>query len=671
MSEEAAAKRRKTDDDTMAPGEGADGGGTASVSSDVMSNMKQQIMLQMKNEMNQQLLAMKADINQQMDLRILKMENDMKMEKDNAALLKNDLEQQIVQLKRDINEQKLSENDMKLMKNELDQQINELKSDLIQHKLEAIQQREYSNEHIFELENQVHRLTDKCRSLERTVKLLTTPKNEKWEYKVPVIPSRHWIDVGISDEETDEDYCERVKPLLDTMKEKTCGLRGGIYIRGICLGNKDGMMIFHDDILLPHWNQLADALQLSTYSDAPITIDISNVELVKGVLLLIEPALSTKSFKHFCLDSNEFQDGHTGIKFAINVIQNNWKLESFKWVNNPVNCRGYGIKLANTILNHPSLCTIVIHHFFTGTTEDELNGHIMLCRLLSASRWTETAAKRLGPFPNGDKEIELVFTNNNVRTMGSTHIPDFIDENSPLAYLNLSGNHLNDNDARFIADALRVNTKLKSINLGANNITSVGFNALKIAIFNTSSLNAVADSNHTCTIKGVGVEPSWINNKSNEKQVNRDRKLFTLLSTRSHEGSNVSLLDKELGEDSLKFAPKVLGFLNTYHHQMFTRRLAITFDILRNWRMPELYEYQRASRKPTSIVLVRNIPTECSDSTLTKLFSQHKGYKKLTTIGEGYASIEFGTKEEATAALQQLNGFKESTWSSALNLTYD
>jgi len=40
-------------------------------------------------------------------------------------------------------------------------------------------------------------------------------------------------------------------------------------------------------------------------------------------------------------------------------------------------------------------------------------------------------------------------------------------------------------------------------------------------------------------------------------------------------------------------------------------------------------------------------------------------------VGEGYASIEFETKEEATSALQQLNGFKESTWSSALNLTFD
>lgn len=182
-------------------------------------------------------------------------------------------------------------------------------------------------------------------------------------------------------------------------------------------------------------------------------------------------------------------------------------------------------------------------------------------------------------------------------------------------------------------------------------------------------MNAVADSNHICAIQGVGIEPSLINNSSKTKQVNRDRKIYSLLSTRCHEGTNASYLEQELGEDGLKFAPRILGFISSY--QMHATPLAIMYDILRNWRMPELYEYQRAPRKPTSIILVRNIPSECSDSTLTKLFSQQKGYKKLTAVGEGYASIEFGTKEEATSALQQLNGFKESTWSSALNLTFD
>ena len=289
MSQEAAAKRRKTDDSTMAPDEG-DGDSTAAISSDVMSNMLKQQMLQMKNEMNQQLLAMKAD--QQTDLRMLKMENDMNMEKYNAALLKNDLEQQIIQLKRDINERKMSENDMKISMNEQKIEMNEQHVRILT-----------TQQHNIELQNQVHTLTAKCRSLERTAKLLTASKNEKWEYKVPEIPSDYWLNLGITDEDDDEDYCLRVNKLTTVMKEKTCALRRGGYIYDLRLSIKD-MTVFHDDIMLPHWNQLADALQLSTYSDAPISIEISHVELANEVLDLLESAFSTKSFREFSLDGN-------------------------------------------------------------------------------------------------------------------------------------------------------------------------------------------------------------------------------------------------------------------------------------------------------------------------------------------------------------------------------
>jgi len=421
------------------------------------------------------------------------------------------------------------------------------------------------------------------------------------------------------------------------------------------------MTVFHDDILLPHWNQLADALQLSTYSDAPISIEISHVELDPQVLDLLESALTTKSFSHLTLDGNEFH-GHTGIEFAINVIKNSWNLKIFRWRNNSVNCITSGIKLANTILNHSSLYAIQIDRFFDGGTEDDVNGYHMLSRLLSVSEWENTV--------NGELYSDLIaFTDNNVRTLGRTCISDFIAANLPLGSLNLSNNYLNDIDADLIAESLRVNTKLKSINLGGNHITSVGIDALKRAIFNTSSLKTIdVDSNHMCSIKGIGIEPSLINNLSNGKTVNRDRKIYSLLSTRCHEGSNASHLDKEFGEDGLKYAPKVLSFISGY--QMHATPLAIMYDTLRNWRMPELYEYQRAPRKPSSIIFVRNIPTECSDSKLSALFSRRTGFKEFTTVGEGYASIEFETESCATFAYQQMKGYKESTWSSALNLTF-
>ena len=47
------------------------------------------------------------------------------------------------------------------------------------------------------------------------------------------------------------------------------------------------------------------------------------------------------------------------------------------------------------------------------------------------------------------------------------------------------------------AKALKRNNTLKELNLGFNRISSVGFEALLCAIFDTSSLNALLDSNQT------------------------------------------------------------------------------------------------------------------------------------------------------------------------------
>lgn len=76
-----------------------------------------------------------------------------------------------------------------------------------------------------------------------------------------------------------------------------------------------------------------------------------------------------------------------------------------------------------------------------------------------------------------------------------------------------------------------------------------------------------------------------------------------------------------------------------------------------------------ASSTPSSLLLARNLPTECNDMMLAMLFRQYAGYKEVKMIGEGNATIEFGTENEATSALKGLNGFKLTT-SSTLDLTY-
>lgn len=76
-----------------------------------------------------------------------------------------------------------------------------------------------------------------------------------------------------------------------------------------------------------------------------------------------------------------------------------------------------------------------------------------------------------------------------------------------------------------------------------------------------------------------------------------------------------------------------------------------------------------ASTAPSSLLLAKNLPSECNDMMLAMLFRQYSGYKEVKLVGGGAATIEFGTENEATSALKGLDGFK-LTSSNKLDLTY-
>ena len=65
--------------------------------------------------------------------------------------------------------------------------------------------------------------------------------------------------------------------------------------------------------------------------------------------------------------------------------------------------------------------------------------------------------------------------------------------------LDLYGNNIGDQDAVAIAAALKYNTNLRLLCISDNSLTEVGHVALRRkAEFDKTSLNAAADSNHTC-----------------------------------------------------------------------------------------------------------------------------------------------------------------------------
>ena len=188
---------------------------------------------------------------------------------------------------------------------------------------------------------------------------------------------------------------------------------------------------------------------------------------------------------------------------------------------------------------------------------------------------------------------------NNIQTGGGTAISDYLATNPPLTDLYLRNNHLNDEDAVLIARALKHNSTLQILGLEENNITKFGRSALSKALYDTTSLNSMSDCNHTCEISGINLRNDIPCNQDYRctARENRECKLYHLLSLRNREESNVRHLNSEFGDDvedevTLKLVPRVLESVhcsNGYRPDT-VRPLSITYEILRGWKMPELYE---------------------------------------------------------------------------------
>ena len=247
----------------------------------------------------------------------------------------------------------------------------------------------------------------------------------------------------------------------------------------------------------------------------------------------------------------------------------------FSWTKNSIESVEDANHLVEAVIGHPLIDSIRLHNYFG----ENVDAYGTLCSLLASN-----------------KDFSYIdFASNNIRTGGRTEIPDFLARNPPMECLYLTNNHLDDNDAVMIARALGRNTNLRCLRLGQNDITDIGRDALRNAIFDSLSLNAVAASNHSCQIKGL--ELGNINDDEEEPKVNRGRNIFSLLSSRNREGVNVQHFDAEFEDDSLRVVPKVLEAVNVYAgyaSAAAVHPLSVMYEVLRSWKMPTLYENNRA-----------------------------------------------------------------------------
>ena len=132
----------------------------------------------------------------------------------------------------------------------------------------------------------------------------------KWDYSAPDVPTSHWIDRGF-----DGNYIGGMTRFLREIKDCTCQLRSGTCRENIYLGSGFGAndfvgandsVLLHDDALLPHWEEFANALQLYRNPEASHNCAINNIQLTPSIISLLTPALKCKPISFFGLGNNVF-----------------------------------------------------------------------------------------------------------------------------------------------------------------------------------------------------------------------------------------------------------------------------------------------------------------------------------------------------------------------------
>lgn len=439
-------------------------------------------------------------------------------------------------------------------------------------------------------------LKNSCRSLQNMLTSVLDKHDQHqqdWTYSAEDIPNSYWVSLGF-----DEDYAHQMALLLDNMKDYTHKLRSGNPVEKIAVAASSslgGTMLLHNDRLLPHWNELVNALsqyQLSKHHGRQCLalFEIGpTVQLHPKVLLLLAPALKKLHMKELSLKNNRF--GRKGVLFLSDILQSNPFLERLTLGINHCESVSDMMCISNSIVSRSAYSPFnTLNLYFTFNGNDPAIMHTLL---------------------NSCYRLENLYLNgNDIGSVGAFLIANFLEYNPLLVFMDLDDNHLNDDDVILFANALKSNTNLKDLSLGRNDFTDVGKQALLKVIFDASSLHSCAASNHSCQIEGTPsdstVDIAEINRRGHSPD-NRAMKIFTVLSGTDDGFFNLNCL----GDISYKLIPRVLSLAQeftertpelsaSYFEQTGQRSanwddleeeyvpITSVFELLRGWAVPSL-----------------------------------------------------------------------------------
>jgi hypothetical protein len=335
------------------------------------------------------------------------------------------------------------------------------------------------------------------------------------------------------------------------------------------LTDNEEPIVWHEPILDGYWDRFEEQMrQMDRVTDIS-DIQIVNVEITKERLAAVVAILSNGRVTNL----------------STRIMFDNTNL-----------CEEGIISMAKLVDVSSQLQTLFIHHNRIDNMES--------ARCLSRSLKSHTCINRLwlrycdlGSSPEMlliilQSEVSIInLDNNNINSLGAVKIAEYLESDPPIFHIDLEHNRLNDDDAILISQALKRNTNLKEIRLHTNNFTSIGVKALLTCVFDSSSLNAISESNHTL------LRIDFFDDFSPAQDERLNGCIKRLLELDRTQKILLALQDKDsllqyLANVPLELIPEVLAFpLRQVGYQCEHKHLNVLYYTMRWWNMPMLYSY--------------------------------------------------------------------------------
>jgi hypothetical protein len=286
-------------------------------------------------------------------------------------------------------------------------------------------------------------------------------------------------------------------------------------------------------------------------------IEIENVEITKDRLATLVTALSGQVNTTEYIQFNNVNLCGEGIISLSKLVDLSSQLRRLIINHNRIDNMDSVRCLSRSLRSHTFIQTLDLAHCDLGSSPE----------ILSAILRTD---------------IELIILdNNNIDSLGAVKIAEYLESDPPIKGLFLVHNRLNDDDAVRISQSLKSNTNLHEMYLRSNNFTCIGVKALINCVFDSSSLNAISESNHRLGRMIIFSEEGY------KLQVNQIQKIILALNDKDS-------LPQYLANVPVELIPKVLVFSQQHGCQLNS-----VYSTMRWWNMPLLYSYYSCVKSDT------------------------------------------------------------------------